>query len=36
MDFIDHLNNAVPSINFTHEVSTNSVNILDTKVLKDR
>ena len=35
-DFIDHMNNAVPSINFTQEISTNSVSILDTTVLKDR
>ena len=36
-DFIDHPNNAVPSINFTHDISTNSVNILDaTAVLKNR
>ena len=35
-EFIDHLNNAAPSIKFTHEISTNSVNFLDTTVLKDR
>ena len=35
-EFIDHLNNARPSIKFTHEISTNSVNFLDTTVLKDR
>ena len=34
--FIDHLNNAAPSIKFTHKISTNSVNFLDTTVLKDR
>lgn len=31
-----HLNNAAPSIKFTHEIFTNSVNFLDTTVLKDR
>ena len=35
-EFIGHLNNAAPSIKFTHEISTNSVNFLDTTVLKDR
>lgn len=35
-EFIDHLNNAAPSIEFTHEIYTNSVNFLDTTVLKDR
>ena len=35
-EFIEHLNNAAPSIKFTHEISTNSVNFLDTTVLKDR
>ncbi|CAH3171643.1 unnamed protein product, partial [Porites lobata] len=35
-EFIDHLNNAAPSIKFTHEIFTNSVNFLDTTVLKDR
>ena len=34
--FIDHLNNAATSITFTHEISANSVNFLDTTVLKDR
>ena len=34
--FIDHLNNAATSIKFTHEISANSVNFLDTTVLKDR
>lgn len=34
--FIDHLNNAALSIEFTHEISTNSINFLDTTVLKDR
>ena len=36
MEFIDQLNNAAPSIKVTHEISTNSVNFLDTTVLKDR
>ena len=31
-EFIDHLNNAAPSIKFTHEISTNSANFLDTTV----
>ena len=35
-EFIGHLNNAAPSIKFTHEISTNSVNFLDTTVLEDR
>ena len=35
-EFIDHLNNAAPSIKFTHEISTNSVNFQDTTVVKDR
>ena len=35
-EFIDHLNNTAPSIKVTHEISTNSVNFLDTTVLKDR
>ena len=35
-EFIGHLNNAALSIKFTHEISTNSVNFLDTTVLKDR
>jgi len=35
-EFTDHLNNAAPSIKFTHEISTNSVTFLDTTVLKDR
>jgi len=34
-DFLDYLNNVVPPIKFTHEISTHSVNFLDTKVLKD-
>ena len=33
--FIEHLNNVVPSIKFTHEISSTSVNFLDTKVMKD-
>ena len=35
IDFLDYLNNVVPSIKFTHEISTDSVNFLDTTVLKD-
>jgi len=35
-EFTDHLNNAAPSIKFTHEISTNSVTFLDTTVLTDR
>ena len=33
--FIDYLNNVVPSIKFTQEISTNSVNLLDTTGLRD-
>ena len=32
---IEHLNNVVPFIKFTHEISSTSVNFLDTKVMKD-
>ena len=35
IEFIDHLNNFVPSIKFTREIY-NSVNFLDTTILKDR
>ena len=35
-EFIDHLYDAVASINFKQEISTNSINFLDTTVLKDR
>ena len=35
IDFLDYLNNVAPSIKFTHEISTDSVNFLDTTVLKD-
>ena len=35
-EFINHLKNGAPSIKFTHEISTNLVNFLDTTVLKDR
>ena len=35
IDFLDYLNNIVPSIKFTHEISTDSGNFLDTTVLKD-
>jgi len=33
-EFIDHLNNAAPSINFTHEIA-NQLNFLDTTVIKN-
>ena len=33
--FINHLNNAVPLIKYTHEISQNEVNFLDTTVKKD-
>ena len=33
--FIEHLNSVVPSIKFTHEISSTSVNFLDIKVMKD-
>ena len=33
--FIEYLNGVVPSIKFTHEISYNSVNFLDTKITKD-
>jgi hypothetical protein len=32
LKFIDYLNSRVTSINFTHEISKNEVNFLDTKV----
>ena len=35
IEFLDYLNNVAPSIKFTHEISTDSVNFLDTTVLKD-
>ena len=35
ISFINYLNNVVPSIKFTHEISAHSVNFLDTTVLKD-
>ena len=35
IDILDYLNNVVPSIKFMHEISTDSVNFLDTTVLKD-
>ena len=35
IDFLDYLNNVVPSIKITHEISTASVYFLDTTVLKD-
>ena len=34
-EFITHLNNAVPSINFTLEVSKSQLNFLDTTITKD-
>lgn len=34
-EFITHLNNAVPSINFTHEISKSQVNFLDTTITKN-
>ena len=33
---VNYLNRAVPSIKFTHEISSTSVNFLDTKVMKDK
>ena len=35
INFINYLNNVVPSIKFTHEISVHSVNFLGTTVLKD-
>ena len=35
IDFLDYPNNVVPSIKFTHEILTDSVNFPDTTVLKD-
>ena len=35
-NFIEYLNNLVPSIKFTHEISQNAVNLLDTTVMKDK
>ena len=34
-EFINHLNNAAPSINFTHEISKSQVNFLDTTIIKN-
>ena len=34
-EFINHLNNAAPSINFTHEISKSQVNFLDTTITKN-
>ena len=34
-EFITHLNNAVPSINFTLEVSKSQLNFLDTTITKN-
>ena len=33
--FIEYLNDVVPLIKFTHEISFSSVNFLDTKVIKN-
>ena len=33
-EFINHLNNAAPSINFTHEISKSQVNFLDATITK--
>ena len=35
INFINYLNSVASSIKFTHEISTHSVNFLDTTVLKD-
>lgn len=34
-EFINHLNNAAPSINFMHEISKRQVNFLDTTIIKN-
>ena len=34
-EFINHLNNAAPSINVTHEISKRQVNFLDTTIIKN-
>lgn len=34
-EFINHLNNAAPSINFTHEISKSQVSFLDTTIIKN-
>ena len=34
-EFINHLNNAAPSINFTHEISKSQVNFLHTTITKN-
>ena len=34
-EFINYLNNAAPSINFTHEIPKSQVNFLDTTIIKD-
>ena len=34
-EFITHLNNALPSINFTLEVSKSQLNFLDTTITKN-
>lgn len=33
--FIEYINSVIPTIKFTHEISSTSVNFLDTKVMKD-
>ena len=35
MKFIEHLNNAIPSIKFMYEISQTEVYILDVTVYKD-
>ena len=34
-EFINHLNNAAPSTNFTHEISKSQVDFLDTTITKN-
>ena len=36
INFINYLNNLVPSIKFTHPISAHSVNFLDTTVLRPK
>ena len=33
--FIEYLNGMVPLVNFTHKISSSSVNFLDTKMMKE-
>ena len=35
-EFIDHLSNAAPCINFTHEISKSQVYFLDTTITKNK